>query len=532
MLLVAVPIGHWPIHAADDTLAAYAAGALVKAGDPERGRQLFFDERLKCAVCHRVAGRGGSTGPDLTHVGAKLDRPHLVESLLEPSRQVLQGYETRIVETHDGRVLQGIVREESPAGLLMVDAEGREHRVAAGDIAQVRTSDVSLMPAGWQQLMTQSEFVDLVAFLESLGGGRNTPGSAVSGPLHMPPGIAARTVATGLTGAVALEVTPDRRVLICEQTGTLRVVQHDQLLPEPAIRLEVDSYWERGLIGVTVDPQFPARPLVYLCYVKARPFPHHVVSRFTMHGNRLLADSEQVLLEGDDQRQYAGQVPAGHQGGALHFGPDGALYIAIGEHTAGQPAQQLDSFLGKILRINPDGSIPKDNPFFETLSGKYRAIWAYGFRNPFTFAFDRTGRWMLINDVGGAQEEINQGEPGANYGWPRVDHGRPPPDGIRGALYSYPQASVAGGDFVPADSPWPRDWWGKYLFGDFVLGKLFLLDPNSRQVTELVSGLRRPVDLRFAGDGSLYVLQRNAWVIDNHFQPATGSLLKLTWAGP
>ncbi len=118
--------------------------------------------------------------------------------------------------------------------------------------------------------------------------------------------------------------------------------------------------------------------------------------------------------------KFGGKVPAGHQGGALHFGPDGKLYIAIGEQTSGMPAQKLDTFLGKILRINSDGSIPSDNPLRSKTQGKYQAIWAYGCRNPFTFAFRKSDGLMLINDVGGKSEEVNVGRAGANYGWPVV----------------------------------------------------------------------------------------------------------------
>src|SRR6185369_8467318 len=96
--------------------------------------------------------------------------------------------------------------------------------------------------------------------------------------------------------------------------------------------------------------------------------------------------TEQILLEGDDQRKLGGKVPGGHQGGALHFGSDGKLYIGIGEQTAETPAQRLDTLQGKILRINTDGSIPTDNPFLQQTTGKYQSIWALGLRNPFTFA--------------------------------------------------------------------------------------------------------------------------------------------------
>src|SRR5262249_41027017 len=155
----------------------------------------------------------------------------------------------------------------------------------------------------------------------------------------------------------------------------------------------VDSEWERGLIGVTLDPDFPRNGFVYVCYVAAEPYPHHRVSRFTARGDFAAPGSERILFEGDDQRKLGGKVPAGHQGGAIHFGADGKLYVAIGDQTAGEPSQRLDTLQGKLLRLNPDGSTPGDNPFVDLARGKYRAVWATGLRNPFTFAVQpETGR--------------------------------------------------------------------------------------------------------------------------------------------
>ena len=111
-----------------------------------------------------------------------------------------------------------------------------------------------------------------------------------------------------------------------------------------------------------------------------------------------------------------------HNGGGLHFGLDGKLYISVGENATRTNSQTLSNLLGKVLRINADGTIPSDNPFFNTATGQNRAIWALGLRNPFTFAVQPgTGR-IFINDVGETTfEEINDGRPGANYGWPDTE---------------------------------------------------------------------------------------------------------------
>jgi putative heme-binding domain-containing protein len=506
---------------------ALRRAAMNSGGNPARGKTLFASNQTKCAVCHKVHGKGGDVGPDLSQIGGKFDRTHLIESLLDPSAEILQGYRSTIIETKSGRVLTGIVKSESATAIKLVDAEAKLITVSLGDIESRRLSKVSLMPTGLAETMTPAQFTDLIAYLESLcTGPRPTPGQGAGGTLTLPPGFRADVVATGLTGATALEVAADGRLFVCEQTGTLRVIKDGKLLPKPFVKLAVDSAWERGLIGVTVAPDFPKTPHVFVCYIAAKPYPHHVISRFTAAGDAAEPGNEKILLEGDDQTKLGGEVPAGHQGGALHFGKDGKLYIAIGEQTAGKPAQDLHSLLGKLLRINPDGSVPGDNPFLSKTTGKYRAIWALGLRNPFTFAVDsQTGR-LFINDVGGVAEEINEGFAGANYGWPIIEHGPTSDPRFRGPIHHYPTACVIGGAFAPRSLNWPKEYRGQYFFGDFNHGWIKTIDPaHPAQARSLATGLRRPVDLRFGPDGKLYVLLRDAWVIDHLFKGGTGAVL-------
>lgn len=515
----------------------YEQHALQNPGNPSAGRTLFQDaQRTKCAVCHRIDDRGGEVGPELSAIGGKFDRPHLIESLLEPSRQIVAGYRTATIATDDGHVRTGIVKQQDERQVTLLDAEGARHEVARARIESLAESPASLMPEGLERLLSPAEFTDLIAYLESLRPASGAFGAGVAGPIRLPAGFEVHTVATGLTGATALEVLPDGRVLLCEQTGAVRVVENGHLLEEPFVRLPVEAFWERGVIGVTCHPLFPREPYVYVCWVAKSPYPHHRVSRFTAERNVAQPGSELVLLEGDNQSKLGGDVPAGHQGGALHFGRDGKLYVGLGDQTAGLPAQRLDSLLGKILRLEPDGGIPADNPFVEQANGKYRTIWARGCRNPFTFAVRRSDGLMLINDVGGEQEEINVGRAGANYGWPVVEHGaRPQYDGhdYVGPIHGYPQSSINGGDFCPAD--WPAPWAGRYFFADFVQGWINTIDPEGqpgpRDATTFATGVRRPVDLRFGPGGSLYVLLRNAWVIDDKFEPGTGSLLEIRPSG-
>jgi glucose/arabinose dehydrogenase len=424
------------------------------------------------------------------------------------------------------------VKEQTARQLAYVDAGGKRVVVATADIEGRKESPLSLMPQNLPESLTPQQFTDLVAYLETLrAGGKPTPGAGITGPLQLPAGFQVRTIATGLTGCTALEVAPDGRLFVCEQVGRLRLVKDGRLLDRPFLELPVDSTWERGLIGVTTSPDFPKTPHVYVCYVAKEPYPHHRISRFTADGDVAAAGSEKLLLSGDDQRTLGGKVPAGHQGGGLHFGLDGRLYIGIGEQTAETPAQRLDTFQGKILRIKPDGTIPADNPLVGKATGKYQAIWALGLRNPFTFAVHPASGELFINDVGGKFEEINRGASGANYGWPAVEHGPTSDTAFRGPIFHYPQASIAGGDFCPAASAWPAHWRGRYFFADFVHGWIKTLDPDHPgQAETFATGLPRPVDLRFGQNGSLYVLLRNAWVIDGKFEPGTSALIEITCA--
>jgi putative heme-binding domain-containing protein len=507
----------------------YARFALTRHGDARRGRTLFADPaRLACGRCHRVRAEGGEFGPDLSNVGGKYDRAQLIESVLEPSRQIVEGYRSTVVATRDGRVLTGIIRDESGGVLTIVENGGTRHALRQEEIDERRSGETSPMPEGLAAGLSREEFADLIAYLQGLrAAGQGTPGSGVAGPVALPPGFERSRVAAGFTGATAMEVAPDGRVFVCEQTGALRVVKGDALLIEPFAKFAVDSTWERGLLGVALDPGFARNGYVYVCYVAPTPFPHHRISRLIALGDTAVSGSEVVLFEGDDQTRLGGPVPAGHQGGAIHFGGDGKLYVALGEQTAGKPAQDLGSLLGKILRLNPDGGIPEDNPFYRTARGKYRAIWARGLRNPFTFAVQPGRGRLLINDVGQDRwEEINEGVAGANYGWP-MSEGLVTDPRFRGPIHHYPVGSIAGGAFCPTGptTEFPPYYRGLYFFADFVKGWVKALDPDHpERVETFAAGLTRPVDLKFDLDGSLYILLRDAWVKDKDFPTQTGSL--------
>src|SRR5262249_51392241 len=136
-------------HARGQTTAnEYARFASTHPGDSGRGQVLFCDlKRLACVRCHRVRGQGGDIGPDLSDIGGKFARAPLIESLLDPSRQIVEGYRTTTIATSNGQVLSGIVRDESPTGLVIVDALGERKRVPTAEIDDRKVDNTSLMPS-------------------------------------------------------------------------------------------------------------------------------------------------------------------------------------------------------------------------------------------------------------------------------------------------------------------------------------------------------------------------------------------------
>jgi glucose/arabinose dehydrogenase len=327
----------------------------------------------------------------------------------------------------------------------------------------------------------------------------------------LPAGFVETEVAMGLTNATAMAFAPDGRLFVCLQNGTLRVIKNGILLPTPFVSLSVNASGERGLLGVTFDPNFATNQFVYVYYTTSSAPIHNRVSRFTANGDVALAGSEVILL---DLNNLSGAT--NHNGGAIHFGPDGKLYIAVGENALPSNAQTLNNLLGKILRINADGSIPADNPFFNTATGNNRAIWALGLRNPYTFAFQPGTSRMFINDVGaGTWEEINPGQAGANYGWPTCE-------GSCGNLnfvnphFAYPHnggsttgCAITGGAFYnPETNQFPAAYAGAYFFADFCSGFIKRVDPVTAVLTDFATGINSPVDLQVSSDGSLYYLAR------------------------
>ncbi|MBY0427391.1 MAG: PQQ-dependent sugar dehydrogenase, partial [Cytophagales bacterium] len=313
----------------------------------------------------------------------------------------------------------------------------------------------------------------------------------------LPASFTSMEVVAGLSNPTAMAFLPDQRILVCQQNGRLRVIKNGGLLATPAITLSVNTDGERGLIGIAVDPQFVQNGFVYL-YYSTSGVVRNRVSRFTMTGD-LLAN-EQVILEfPNDQHMF-------HNGGGLAFDKSGALMVLAGDDKNGALSQNLESLFGKVLRINPDGTVPAGNPF--TGSANRSRIWSYGLRNPFTLSVDQVSGRIFVNDVGeNTWEEINNASQGGyNYGWPGSEG---PCSGTCNPIYAYTHSqgcAISGGTFLNgATSNYPSSFVGKYFFIDYCNGWIQFIDPITGAKSNFASGLGdNIVGLSQGLDGNLY----------------------------
>lgn len=320
-----------------------------------------------------------------------------------------------------------------------------------------------------------------------------TPVPATVSELPNPSGYAWETVASGLNQPTGLVSVADGsgRLFIIEQAGAIKILKDGSVLDVPFLDLtqKVNCCGERGLLGLIFHPRYAENGYFFVDYTEEESGQlYTVIARYTVSTNDPdLADpnSEERLLQIEQPFQN-------HKGGQVQFGPDGYLYIGMGDGgSEGDPlgnGQSLQILLGKILRIDVDNgqpyAIPADNPYVS--GGGLPEIWAYGLRNPWRFSFDRLTGDLYISDVGqDAWEEVDYlpaGSPGgANFGWRYYEGSHPyrdsPPTGETFVMpvaeynHTLPNPAVIGG-YVYRGQSLPA-WWGVYLYGDYGSGRVW-----------------------------------------------------------
>ena len=324
----------------------------------------------------------------------------------------------------------------------------------------------------------------------------------------LPPDLQRTTVTSGLNQPTDFRFLPDGRLIVVEKGGAVKIVPNiENATGVIAGILPTKTDAEQGLVGIELDPDFTENGHVYLAYTTAQN--HDRLSRFTLTGDIIDLDSEYVLME---SAEASGPI---HHGGEIIFGPDGALYWATGDNSESTNAAALDNIHGKILRMNPDGSAPPDNPFVGDPTAVPQ-IFAYGLRNPFRFTFTPTGQ-LLAGDVGGILwEELNLVASGGNFGWPSAE-GYCGDCGFVNPAYSYPhtdppaKAGSITAVMVYTGEALPTRYRDKVFIADFTLGwikELTMTADYSAVVAERVIDSKAGTTVKLAQgpDGNIYQL--------------------------
>jgi aldose sugar dehydrogenase len=323
------------------------------------------------------------------------------------------------------------------------------------------------------------------------------------------------TVATKLQNPWGLAFLPDGRMLVTEKPGKLRIVTKDGTKSEPLKGVpEVAAGGQGGLLDVALDPKFAENGLVYLSFSE----PGEGGAGTSVARGKLGADGlENVEVIFRQKFKVSG---GNHFGSRLAFSPDGKLFVTTGDRFKFEPAQDLSTHVGKVIRINPDGSVPEDNPFVGQ-DGKLPEIWSYGHRNAQGAAIQpETGKLFEheFGPLGG--DELNVIEPGKNYGWPLVSWGKhydgkeipdPPtrPEFTDAIRHWTPVISPSGMTFYTADAI--SGWKGNLLIGGLSSQALVRLTLDGEKVTgeeriPLGGRIRNVVQ---GPDGAVYVLEES-----------------------
>jgi glucose/arabinose dehydrogenase len=324
--------------------------------------------------------------------------------------------------------------------------------------------------------------------------------------------LGVRTIAHGLEHPWSLAFLPDGRMLVTERPGRLRIVTADGRISPPLTGLpRIVSQQQGGLLDVVLDPDFAGNQLVYVSFSEPGDGgTSTAVARGRFAGTRL--DDVKVIFS---QRP---KISNGlHFGSRLAFARDGKLFITTGERFQFEPAQDLGNHLGKVIRLNPDGTVPPDNPFVNR-QGARPEIWSYGHRNVQGAAIHPATGALWTHEMGPkGGDEVNLDEAGKNYGWPLVSYGdhydgrpipRPPtrPEFVEPLRYWSPVIAPSGMAFYTADLI--AGWKGNLLLGGLQSRGIVRLTLDGTRITgeERISLGARTRDVRQGPDGAVYAL--------------------------
>ncbi len=522
-------------------LEAYRKHALTREGDVARGARLFNDARLLCSNCHSVDGKAGKAGPDLFAVGDAFGRRDIVAAILSPSATIAPGYGTVVVETKAGASFVGVLKGSNADGVQLMGVDGKLVSVAKSDIKEQTGNTVSLMPEGLFATVSREEFTDLIEYLTSLKQAESTLASDRAMPREILELAKAATVRpffagaftvprgkveAGLTSLRQIPGTPDA-FLVLHQKGVIWRVEKTATgeVRTTFAEFPAEVFSERGpngMLDVTFHPKFRENRKYYLFY---QVFEDGKVTSIIVE-KQFSEDFKSDTGKPPRRILKIASVAEDHSGGCLQFGPDGFLYIVMGDtgphNDPNGHAQNLDLLLGKVLRIDVEHedagmayAIPADNPF-RGQPGVRPEIWAYGFRNPWRFCFDRLTGDLWLADVGQDRvEEVDLVRRGENYGWNVFEGFEPFSNQFRkeGRAFTKPVFayrrkygnSITGGHVYRGDKT--STFYGVYIFADYTSKRIFGLSQEGgvfKTVRQIGTMPQRIVSFSEDEAGNLY----------------------------
>ena len=504
-------------------------------GGALRGRAVFTDARSACARCHGDDATGGAAGPDLSAVGDKYDRAALAESILRPSKDILPGYRAQLVLLDDGTTHSGILKLKTLAKIVLVNSDGSEVEIERARVRAEESLQSSLMPENLHRTMRPNQFADLLSYLETL----RQPSLQTLSKQGMPAAISKLEHSIAASPIHREEQRFDKPVwlsphptldnmLVILEHRSARIWllsadgEHKTLFADLSADVS-DGPWE-GLVSIAFHPDFASNHRYFLKHETKNAASRRtlvVERRATDDGRRDARHASRVLLAID-------QPADNHNGGTAIFGPDGYLYVCMGDGGPQEDpngySQSYASLLGAMLRIDVDTrtkdlpyGIPPTNPWLESPSRRPE-IWAIGFREPWRFSFDAVTGDLWLGDVGqGRFEEVTIVRAAENHGWNVIEGFVPFSEKRRreGEIYTPPVfaygrkqgVSVTGGYVYRADASSP--YYGAYIFGDYESRRIWSLRQSGRRldsITEIGRSPQRIASFGLDAAGEMYVV--------------------------
>lgn len=506
-------------------LNAYRDVAMGREGNASRGKAIFNDEtRAACAKCHSTDGAAAKAGPDLFAIGDKFPRRELIQAVLEPSAAIAIGYGATTVELNDGTELTGIIKQSTDEYLDLAIADGKQIRVAANSIKAQRGNTLSLMPDGLHQTLSREEFSDLVEYLTTLkqpenavttNAGMPTVIPELAKPVELRPFFAEELrfphtwvhkpgdVRVGLVWFGQFPAMSNLFVAV-HQTGKIWLLEKHEGKNTDNKTLFADFGPEifnqrgpNGLLGLAFHPKFSENRKYYL---KHQVFEEGKIATTLVEK---IASPDGRTDSGKPSRRLLKIicVTQDHTGGHIAFGPDGYLYLGMGDTGPQQDpqghGQDMSTLLAKIVRIDVDRTsadlpyaIPADNPFIN-IPGARPEIFAVGFREPWRFSFDSVTGDLWVGDVGQDRvEEVAIVRKGENHGWNVYEGFEPFSNKYRKEnttytppVFAYRRTlgnSITGGFVYRGDKNSP--FYGAYICGDYTSKKIFALRQENRRL--------------------------------------------------